>query len=972
MKRILGFLGIFLVGVAGKAQPNPLVTPDSAAQITWVEQQYASMTPEQRIGQLFMVMSSAAPDQQANTRESLHRLISEYHLGGVIFSKGTPHTQARLTQSYQERSRIPLLIAMDAEWGAAMRLDSTFAFPWNMTLGAVQDSALLQDIGQQMGKQLKGLGVHINFAPVLDINTNPDNPIIGNRSFGEDPARVSQNARFVMRGMQQAGILSTGKHFPGHGDTSVDSHKALPQVPFDRSRLDSMELRPFRELIDAGISAVMIAHLDVPALTGVPGEPSSLSPGLIRNVLQEDLGFKGLICTDALNMKGVTGYTGVESAALAAFMAGNDLLLMPEDLERDHAALLQAYQDGRIPEARLAASVKKILMAKYKAGLHALGREEAEEEKSDLDDPLNELLYERAMEESITVLKNRADIIGIKNLENKRIAYVKFGDADHEAFLGQLRLYAEVEEVSARDIGSLNRKLRDYNLVIIGMHQSNESPYKKHAFSEKEVFWLEEIARQPTSNSILAVFARPYILSDILSFDKLDGVVMAYQNSRIAQHTTAELLFGVFASRGRLPVTAHPSFPAGSGLETTELLRLGYSVPERAGFDSERLSYVDTLVRHGLDSLMFPGAQLLIARDGQVVFHRAYGKPTYDADREVALTDLYDLASLTKITATLPLLMRMEETGRIGFESTFGELNPEYAETELRDVTVLKALSHYGRLPAWIAFYLDTLTKQREPSPDFYRSNPTDGYSIPVAEGLYLADAYRDSIYNRIGRQSLKSNRYRYSDVAYYVFKKYIEESYGETLDVLARDFLYTSLGATHTAYNPLESFDPDRIIPTEVDNYYRYQVVHGYVHDMGAAMQGGVGGHAGLFSNANDVAKIMQMYLQGGYYGGKRYLESRTVEKFNKCYFCNKNVRRGVGFDKPQLEESGPTCGCVSPRSFGHSGFTGTFTWADPDTNILYVFLSNRTYPSSTNTLLIRSNLRSRIQQAIYDSLID
>ncbi|MEJ2162633.1 MAG: glycoside hydrolase family 3 N-terminal domain-containing protein [Robiginitalea sp.] len=970
MKWISGILGIIFVWTAGQAQTNPLVTPDSLAQQRWVEEQYSAMTAAERISQLFMVMVSARPEQEEASREKIERLIAGYGIGGVIFSKGTPATQVRLTNAFQQTTKTPLLVAMDAEWGAAMRLDSTYAFPWNMTLGAIQDSVLLRDIGYQIGTQLGQLGVHLNFAPVLDINTNPDNPIIGNRSFGENPEQVSMHASAVMLGMQQAGVLGTGKHFPGHGDTSVDSHKALPQVLFDRSRLDTMELKPFRDLIDAGISSVMVAHLDVPALTGVPGEPSSLSRRLIQNVLQKELSFKGLICTDALNMKGVTGYTGVENASLAAFLAGNDLLLMPEDLESDHGILLQAYLDGRISEARLALSVKKILMAKYKAGLHKT--QVAEGDNVTLHPANYELLYERAMEESITVLKNRADLIGIKNLTNKKIAYVKFGEADHDAFLEQLRLYARIDEVTAPDISSLNRELRDYNLVIIGMHQSNESPYKKHAFSDKEVFWLEEIARQPTSNTILTVFARPYILSDILSYDKLDGVVMAYQNSRIAQQTAAELLFGVFPSRGRLPVSAHESFPEGSGLDTAPLFRLGYSVPERAGFDSGRLSRVDTLIQNGLDSLMFPGAQLLIARNGQVVVHKAYGKPTYESEREVSILDLYDLASLTKITATLPLLMRMEETGGIGFDTTFGELNPDYADTDLRDVTVLKALSHYGRLPAWIAFYLDTLTKQRKPSPDFYRQNPAEGYSVQVAERLYLTEAYQDSIYNRIGRQSLKSNRYRYSDVAYYVFKKYIEDSYGDTLDNLAQDFLYASLGATHTAYNPLETYDRDQIIPTEVDNYFRYQVVQGYVHDMGAAMQGGIGGHAGLFSNANDVAKIMQMYLQGGYYGGKRYLESRTVEKFNKCYFCNKNVRRGVGFDKPQLEETGPTCGCVSHRSFGHSGFTGTFTWADPDTGILYVFLSNRTFPSSSNTLLIQSNLRSRIQQAIYDSLIN
>jgi len=299
-------------------------------------------------------------------------------------------------------------------------------------------------------------------------------------------------------------------------------------------------------------------------------------------------------------------------------------------------------------------------------------------------------------------------------------------------------------------------------------------------------------------------------------------------------------------------------------------------------------------------------------------------------------------------------------------------LVPDYSDTEIKNVTVLKALSHYGRLPAWIPFYVRTLDKNRKPSKEFYRNTPTPGFTTKVADNLYLTDAYNDSIYNRIGRQDLKSNRYRYSDVPYFVMKKYIEDTYNQRLDVLADNFLYKKIGANRTSYNPLEKFSKNNIIPSEEDQYYRYQTVQGYVHDMGAAMQGGVGGHAGLFSNTNDVAKIMQMYLQNGYYGGAQFFDSRTVKKFNTCYFCDKRVRRGVGFDKPQLEKSGPTCGCVSRKSFGHSGFTGTYTWADPEEEIVYVFLSNRTYPTASNTLLVKSGLRTRIQQAIYDSILN
>ncbi len=970
MRILRALLLIVLFVQSVTPQSNPLVASDSVAQARWVDARYQAMSAEERVGQLFMVL--VASQQGEAAAEKTLRYIRDFGLGGVIFSTGGPVRQARMTNAFQAASKTPLLIAMDAEWGLAMRLDSAYAFPWNSTLGAIRDSSLVTAIGQRVGQQARRLGIHMNFAPVADINTNPANPIIGNRSFGEDPQRVGDHARWFMQGMHSSGVLSSGKHFPGHGDTSVDSHKALPQIPFDRQRLDSIELKPFNELIEAGLSSVMVAHLNVPALTGSAEVPTSLSQTLIEGLLQEQLGFEGLVLTDALNMKGVTGYDEGYSTSLQAFLAGNDFLLMPENFESDRAALLEAYRNGTVTEERLSRSVKKILMAKYKAGLHQYRPVDLEGLYEDLNTPEDDLLYERAMEGAITVLKNKVSILGIRKLENKKIAYVKLGDAPHEPFLERLRLYSEVDEVEATDVPALERALGAYNLIIVGMHQSNASPWAKHAFSPEDLARLRAITGLRTSNTILTVFARPYALADIPDLTPVDGLVMAYQNSPIAQESAAELLFGVFPSTGRLPVTAHPDYPAGSGLDLQALGRLGYSIPEREGFDRGMLSQVDTLMKDGMDSLMFPGAQVLIARHGQVVYHKAFGKHTYQGTRAVQLTDLYDLASLTKILSTLPVLMEMEETGLIRLNATFAELNPEYDSTAIKNVTVLKALSHYGRLPSWIAFYLDTLGKDRKPSPEFYRHSPQEGFNLKVADGLYLTNAYSDSIYNRIGRQDLKSNRYRYSDVAYYVFKKYIEEQYGRRLDAIVQDFLFGPLGANRTTYNPLEKFPREELVPTEEDSYYRYQRIQGYVHDMGAAMQGGVGGHAGLFSNANGVAKIMQMYLQGGYYGGERFLQDRTVEKFNKCYFCNNDVRRGVGFDKPQLEEKGPTCGCVSRRSFGHSGFTGTYTWADPDSGILYVFLSNRTYPSASNTLLVRSALRTRIQQAIYDSVIN
>ncbi|MBU2996724.1 serine hydrolase [Cellulophaga baltica] len=967
LKNFLVFILLFPF-LSISAQKNPLQVSDSISQQQWVNSKYDAMSIDEKIGQLFMV--SVASNQSKASTNKINQLIAEEHIGGVIFSVGGPVQQAKLTNKYQKTSKLPLLIGMDAEWGLSMRLDSTYAFPWNMTLGAIRDSSIVEKVGRQIGKHAKRLGVHINFAPDIDINTNPQNPIIGNRSFGEDRENVTRNGIAFMKGMESVGVLSNGKHFPGHGDTATDSHKTLPQIPFDRARLDSIEMYPFKKIIKEGISSIMVAHLNVPSLEMQNEIPSSLSEQIISGILKDELGFKGLVFTDALNMNGVGTSKIAGDVELDAFMAGNDILLMPKDVKTAKARLLNAYSEGKITEQRLETSVKKILMSKYKVGLQHYKPTEVKNLFEDLNNLENDLIYEEAIENAITVAKNEFLLLPLKKIENKKIAYIHFGDAEGDSFYNQLKKYTDVARFDISDLASVSSTLASYNVIIVGHHKSNESPWKSYKYTQEELGVLKQIASLRTSNLILAEFVKPYSLLDIKSLQGINSIIIGYQNSKIAQERVAQAIFGAIPVNGLLPVTVHPELPVNTSLKLGSLLRLGYSFPEREGMNSTKLAEVDELVQHGLDSLMFPGAQVLVARHGKVIYNKAFGKPVYDTQEKLTIEHIFDLASLTKILSSLPILMKMEEEGKLKLNQTFKDLVPEYSTSDLKDVTVLKALSHYGRIPAWIAFYVSTLDKSRKPSHEFYRTTPTEGFSIKVNDKLFLTNAYKDSIYNRIGRQELKSNRYRYSDVGYYVFHKYIEDTYGEPQDKLANDFFYAPLGATTTTYNPLNKFDKDRIVPTEEDNYYRYERVQGYVHDMGAAMQGGVGGHAGLFSNANDVAKIMQMYLQGGTYGGKQYLTSRTIKKFNTCYFCNENVRRGVGFDKPDLRTGSPTCGCVSHQSFGHSGFTGTYTWADPDKDLVYVFLSNRTYPTASNTLLVKSSLRTRIQKAIYDAI--
>lgn len=948
---------------------NPLIVKnDFQNQKKWVDSIYDTMTLEEKMGQLFMAdIFSSDPKGKI---DKIKDLITNYHLGGVIFSKGGPVRQAKLNNEFQALAKVPLMVGMDAEWGLAMRLDSTYAFPWNMTLGAITDNKIVEKIGKRIGEQSKRMGVHINFAPVVDINTNPKNPIIGNRSYGEDRDNVTEKALAFMKGMQQAGIMGSAKHFPGHGDTDMDSHKTLPTVDFSRERLDTLELYPYKKLINEGLSSVMVAHLNVPALEIQMNYPSSLSSKVVTDLLKKELGFNGLIFTDALNMKGASDFKKPGEIELAAFLAGNDVLLISEDVPKALEYLVKAYNEEVISEKRLAYSVKKILYAKFKVGLNHYRPVKTAYLIEDLNSVHDDVLYEEAMDHALTVIKNDRAILPIKDLQEKKIAYINFGDDSGETFLNELRKYGRVDWVKATNLDGYVQKLKAYNYVIIGFHKSNDNPWKKFEFTEKELVWLYEIAR--TNTVILDVFARPYAMLDLKTTANFEGVVMSYQNSEIAQKLSAQLIFGAREAKGKLPVSLGQDFPLNTILKTKTLRRLQYGAPESVGVNSYKLEKIDSLARLGISEGMYPGAQILVARKGKVIYQKNFGFHEYINKIPVEDTTIYDLASLTKILATLPLVMQLVDKKELSLNTKLSEMLPEYKNSNKANITLKEMLSHYARLKAWIPFYRHTLNAEKTGvSSNYYSKIPDKDFNVQVAENLYLRRDYMDTIFKIIRESDLnKRLEYKYSDLPYYILKKYLEQTFGKPLEMIVQDNFYESLGANFTTYHPLEKFSKDNIPPTEQDHIFRNQKVQGYVHDQGAAMLGGVSGHAGLFSNANDVAKIMQMYLWKGFYGGKRYFNPDVLDRFNTCYYCGKNVRRGVGFDKPQLGTVGPTCGCVSMTSFGHSGFTGTFAWADPEQEIVYVFLSNRTFPDAENRKLIKSDLRSKIQEAVYEAI--
>ena len=967
------FFVAFLVTFFNSYSQNldPLRTDDYYAQEKWVDSILNSMTIDQKMGQLFMIQAYSNLDTVHENK--IKEMIQKYHVGNLIFMQGTPSKQVQLTNTYQSLSKIPLMIGFDGEWGLDMRLQNTYKFPWNMTLGAIQDNTLIRKFGEHLGRHAKRVGIHVNFAPVVDINTNPLNPIIGNRSFGEDKQNVTQKAIAFSQGMQSEGVLANAKHFPGHGDTATDSHLKLPVLTFDRQRLDSVELYPYKRVFDAGMASVMTAHLSIPVLESNPKLPTSLSSRVVTDLLKEELGFLGLIFTDGLNMKGAADYSSSAEIDLAAVLAGNDVLLIPQDVPATISLMKNSIQTGVLSPERIDESVRKILLAKYKVGLHFHKPIDTLNLVKDLNTIEDEVLHRELVKNSITIIKNKKNILPIEDLKkHKKIAYVALGDDTGDQFLDALAKYSKIHKVDSNNLNEVIDTLEDFDLVVVGFHKSNAHPWKPYEFSNQELVWLHEIARK--NKTILAVFASPYSLLNIKSFTNLEAVLVAYQNSEIAQEITAQTIFGAIEATGKLPVSIKNEFPVGTGIITKSLQRLQYSIPEAVGMSSKKLARIDSVATVVLEEKMSPGLQVLVARKGVVVYEKSFGYHTDKKKNPVKNSDVYDVASLTKILASLPMLIKAEEEKKIALSSSVRKIAPRFKKSNKDTVTVQEILSHYGQLKAWIPFYKltqDSITNKNLKK--FYRAKKTKKFTIKVAEDLFLNSSYKDSIYKYIrDAEQREKPGYKYSDLGYYIFKEALEKRYKKDLNVLVDDEFYEPLGANRMSYLPLAKFDKLSIVPSEKDSYFRHQLLHGYVHDMGAAMLGGVGGHAGLFANSNDVAKMMQLYLQKGYYGGKRYFKAATFNKFNKRYYSDKKVRRGLGFDKPQLDSTiMATCGCVSDESFGHSGFTGAYTWADPVSGILYVFLSNRVFPTMENYGLVDQDIRTKIQQIIQEAIL-
>jgi beta-glucosidase-like glycosyl hydrolase/CubicO group peptidase (beta-lactamase class C family) len=983
VEKIIG-IGLVLVLVVTTAFVQPLANdvvvdnendpPFLEVPTNWADSVFKTMTADERTAQLFMV--AAYSNQGANHVAKIEKLVTENKIGGLIFMQGGPLRQAELINRYQKKSKVPLMVSIDGEWGLAMRLDSTVKYPWQMTLGAIQDEQLIYEMGVDIGEQCKRLGIHVNFAPVVDINVNPKNPIINARSFGENKENVASKGIAYMKGMQSVNVMANAKHFPGHGDTDKDSHKALPIINHSKARMDSVELYPFYKLINNGLASMMVAHLDIPAYAEVENTATTLSKSVVTGLLQDSLGFKGLIFTDALNMKGVSSLYKPGIVDVKALLAGNDVLLFSEDVNLGILEINKAIAAGQISREEVDKRCLKILRAKEWEGLSNYQEVEKENLLQDLNTREYELLNRKLSEASLTVLKNDGDIIPLKDLSKLRIASLVIGEGKVNDFQNELSLYHQVDhfnviELASKKNAKLLDTLRTYNTIIVAIHKSNKNPWKSYKISSGTKDMISNLTKN--NNVILTVFANPYSLIDFRQIENTKGLIMAYQDSRYANWGAAQLIFGGIGANGKLPVSVSDKFKEGTGLEIKSINRFKYTEPEEVGINQRDLFPIDSIAINGIDEGAYPGCQVLVAKKGKVIYNKSFGYHTYDKKRAVINSDIYDLASITKISASLFSLMKLQDEGKFDLNSTLYhylyDLIPdtsEYANLVLREI-----LAHQSGLQAWVPFYLKTMVNG-VPRYDIYSLVSNETYPHRVANNFYINKYYPDTIYQRILRGPIKEKEYRYSDLGYYFMMKIIEKQSGLSLDKYTES-LYADLGMTTTGYMPRERFDLDRIPPTEYDKTFRKQIIKGDVHDPGSAMLGGVGGHAGVFSNANDLAKLMQMYLNGGSYGGVKYVDEETIKEYTEQQYCPKDNenRRAAGFDKPFLQGyGGPTCDNISQSSFGHTGFTGTMAWADPEEEIVYIFLSNRVYPDAENKKLLKMDIRTNIQQVIYDAI--
>ena len=953
----------------------------------WVDSVLKTMSQDEKIGQIMVIR--CASDETDEYYDDISRQVLDYHVGGICFFKGDAKTQVELTNRFQSEATIPLFICMDAEWGPSMRLvGQSIEYPKQLTLGAIGNDSLIYLMGGAIADELYSLGVNVSFAPVVDINNNKNNPVINFRSFGEIKENVAKKGIMYMKGLQDNGIAAVAKHFPGHGDTDVDSHLDLPVIKHSYAHLDSIELYPFKQIINAGVSGVMNAHIYFPELVKEKFLPSSLSKTIVTDVLRNKLNFNGITFSDGLEMNALFKYAVSGDIEAVSLNAGNDVQLLPINIKKSISTIKNWIENGKIPQQRLDDACRNILKIKY-----MLGGNDIKERKIPTDNlhlklnqPDNKQLVYSLYKSAITVSKND-NILPLSLNVDKKYKCLVVGNGNIDAFKHSFEHYADIEFIRLNpkaDAGTCRKvedELKTYDNVIVLVTTSSNSIKSRFGLSQDVLHTIDNIAN--AKNSVLCIAANPYLGTLLSKINDYKAVMFAYEVNDMVLDIIPKSLFGANDITGTLPVTINDDMPAGKGIIMTKQNVLMFPNNDEAARYETLFTKVDSIVTNCLADEVFPGCQIFVAHKGKVLLNKSYGYLNYDRKQAVTENTLYDVASITKMCATTLAVMKLQKDNLLDVDETIDTYLPRLHFDKKHQLVIRDMMAHAAKLPPFINFHKQFNLEDFRTKYSSMKATPD--FTVKVADDFYVSNEFVKKMFDSIAHvpllkgKKLPKNHYVYSDLGFILLGRAIKNVTGTSLDTYIEHEFYAPMGLNKTVFNPLDtvggkSFSKNDIAPTERDVIFREQLLQGYVHDQTAALQGGVSGHAGLFSTARQIGTIMQMLLQQGNYGGVQYLDAMLISDFTSTQYPELDNRRALGFDKPLLDggKNGPVCQQASAKSFGHSGFTGCYAWADPENQLVYVFLSNRVCPNADNNKLSSRQIRSKIHEIVYNVVKD
>ncbi len=949
------FYSIILILVTVSCSPPASIEIEKS----WAEQTLQELSLREKISQMLIYSMHLDFRNDENKQwQEINQLIETDGIGGIHLWRGNTGLSVTMLNELQSKSKVPILVDMDIERGLEQRFSEGTQIPPSMAIAATGNPQNAFDAGKIVALEGRSVGVHWNLAPVIDVNNNPDNPIINTRAFSDDPNVVADYAIQYIKGLQSGGMLATAKHFPGHGDTQIDSHKSLATIPSNFDRLWSVELAPYKEVIDAGVDAVMVSHLIAPDFQPNSNTPATLSKFWIQDILRGKLGFKGAVVTDAMDMGGITNGFSFDYAFINAINAGCDIIIQKHNYRKAIDVIESAVNEGIIDRSRINESAMQMLILKEKAGLHLAKEVNFKTIQRIVGTVESHRKAENIAQKSITLVKNDSNLIPVNYLNSKQINVIdiygsSFNHTQSTATktllknLTNVNSYVIDETDNIEYLESVVNKINENSIVIFNIFSKPSAWRGTVALNANQTAFVDTLSKK-TKNIIMVSYGNPYIIRE---FPNITTYLCAWEKQIDLQEVGARVILGLNDVSGKLPINIPDVAKRGTGISLNKSPKYLQKIPDN---NSEKLQTVMPYeVGAEIDSLLimfnnavadsaFPGGVLLAAKDGKIFIHEAFGYHTYAKQQPTGRGNIFDLASLTKVISTTSAIMKLFDEGKIALDDPIGKYIPEFIDEKLEElenrdlVTIKHLLTHTSGLPPFKLYY--------------------------KIEGDFRTRI--DSVY-RTKLESKPGDKMVYSDIGFIILGKIIERVSEKSLDQYLKDEIFIPLGMTDTYYNPSDK-KLKRIIPTEYSEIEE-KYIHGYVHDENAYSFGGIAGHAGLFSTADDLAIFSQLMLNDGRNDSERIFSTKTIDIFTKLD-STRSENRYLGWDRPNGASSGGVY--LSDSSYGHTGFTGTSLWIDPENDIFVILLTNAVHPNREWKDPKYYDWQQRVHSAVYESL--